>query len=447
MATFALMRKSYTYRVKNLERFASNLALEVERAKDGILLRGSDRFPIPETNLAGRFQLAAAIGTRSICNPLSNHFDELDEFLRMNKDWVFGYLGYDLKNQIEHLESKQPDSLGFPDMFFFTPRILVLVNNNTAEFQYYQNETSQTDIEKLIDRLDVDYNDVTEYKVPIVFQSHFTYTDYLKTISAVKQHIARGDVYEMNLCQEFFSHHVHLSPSITFNRLYQKSPTPFGAFLRVNDKFLMCASPERYLRRDGKWLFSQPIKGTAPRMATQEADSIEIERLKSDPKERSENVMIVDLVRNDLSRIAKRGSVRVNELCGIYTFPQVHQMISTVSCELADGLRPTEPFRVTFPMGSMTGAPKIRAMELIEHFERSKRGLYSGAVGYFMPNGDFDFNVVIRSLLYNRNNGYLSFTVGGAITFKSQPEAEYRECLVKAKAILETLNAKIDVAE
>lgn len=209
----------------------------------------------------------------------------------------------------------------------------------------------------------------------------------------------------------------------------------------------MCASPERYLRRDGDWLFSQPIKGTAPRMESDESDQQEIFRLKTDPKERAENVMIVDLVRNDLSRIAKRGSVRVNELCGIYTFPQVHQMISTVSCELANGLRPTDPFRATFPMGSMTGAPKVRAMELIENFERSKRGLYSGAVGYFMPNGNFDFNVVIRSLLYNRSNGYLSFTVGGAITFKSQPEAEYRECLVKAKAILETLNAQIDAAE
>lgn len=441
------MRKSYSYRVKNQESFARNLAVEVERAEVGILLRGSDRFPIPETNLSGRFQLVAALGTRNICNPSTKHFDELDEFLRMNNDWAFGYLGYDLKNQLEHLESKHPDGIGFPDMFFFSPKILVLVNNKTAEFQYYQDETSQIEIDELIYRLNSDYNDdVVECQVPIVFKSHFTCTDYINTINAVKQHIARGDIYEMNLCQEFYAENVNLSPSDTFNKLYKKSPTPFGAFLRVNNKYLMCASPERYLRRDGQRLFSQPIKGTAPRMLTKDEDVAEIHRLKSDPKERAENVMIVDLVRNDLSRIAKRGSVRVNELCGIYTFPQVHQMISTVSCEMANGLRPTDPLRATFPMGSMTGAPKVRAMELIENFERSKRGLYSGAVGYFMPNGNFDFNVVIRSLLYNRSNGYLSFSVGGAITFKSQPEAEYKECLVKAKAILETLNAKIDVA-
>jgi len=440
------MRSKYIHRVSNFDRFAKNLAYEVENTDVGILLRGSDRFTIPETNFTSRFQLAAALGISSACSPNSNHFDELDEFLSAHNDWVFGYFTYDLKNQLEHLQSNNPDGVGLPDMFFFVPRILILVNGEIAEFHYLQQEVSQEEVSDLIDRLEGDLEELG-HNVSVVFRSHYSYNDYLNTVNAVKQHIARGDVYELNLCQEFFANNVRITPYVVFNKLYDRSPTPFGAFLRVNDKFLMCASPERYLRRDGDWLFSQPIKGTAPRMESDESDQQEIFRLKTDPKERAENVMIVDLVRNDLSRIAKRGSVRVNELCGIYTFPQVHQMISTVSCELADGLRPTDPFRATFPMGSMTGAPKVRAMELIENFERSKRGLYSGAVGYFMPNGNFDFNVVIRSLLYNRSSGYLSFTVGGAITFKSQPEAEYRECLVKAKAILETLNAQIDAAK
>lgn len=440
------MRSKYIHRVSNFDRFAKNLAYEVENTDVGILLRGSDRFTIPETNFTSRFQLAAAVGVSSACSPNSNHFDELDEFLRAHNDWVFGYFTYDLKNQLENLQSRNPDGISLPHLFFFVPRILILVNGEIAEFHYLQQEVSQEEVSDLIDRLEGDLEEF-DHNVSVVFRSHYSYNDYLNTVNAVKQHIARGDVYELNLCQEFFANNVRIIPYFVFNRLYDRSPTPFGAFLRVSDKFLMCASPERYLRRDGDWLFSQPIKGTAPRMESDESDQQEIFRLKTDPKERAENVMIVDLVRNDLSRIAKRGSVRVNELCGIYTFPQVHQMISTVSCELADGLRPTDPFRATFPMGSMTGAPKVRAMELIENFERSKRGLYSGAVGYFMPNGNFDFNVVIRSLLYNRSNGYLSFTVGGAITFKSQPEAEYRECLVKAKAILETLNAQIDAAE
>lgn len=441
------MRSKYNYRINNFDRFAKNLAYEVENTDVGILLRGSDRFTIPETNFTSRFQLAAAIGVSSACIPSFNHFSELDEFLNAKKDWVFGYFAYDLKNQLEHLQSNNPDGIGFPDMFFFSPKILILVSNGVAEFQYFKNEVSKVDIDDLIGRLEIEYDDLAEGNLPFVFQSHFTYSDYIKTVNDIKRHIARGDVYEMNMCQEFFAADVRIIPNKIFNKLYDRSPTPFGAFLRVNDKFLMCASPERYLRRDGTWLFSQPIKGTAPRMATELAEQQVINKLKTDPKERAENVMIVDLVRNDLSRIAKRGSVKVNELCGIYTFPQVHQMISTVSCELANGLSPTDPFRATFPMGSMTGAPKVRAMELIENFERSKRGLYSGAVGYFMPNGDFDFNVVIRSLLYNRSDGYLSFTVGSAITFKSEPEAEYKECLVKAKAILETLNAQIDAAE
>lgn len=441
------MRRNFSYRIKNTISFTRNLAVEVEQAGVGILLRGADEYAIPGTDCRSRFQLAAALGARLVCNPTSKHFDALDDFLQSTHDWVFGFFGYDLKNQIENLSSNNPDGVGFPDMFFFTPKVLVLVNNGFAEFQFYQDEVSQTEIHNLIARLEVEYGSDSTNEDRFTFQSHYSYSDYIQTVKAVKQHIARGDIYEMNLCQEFFAINVQLSPCDTFNRLYEKSPTPFGAFVRLTDKFLICASPERYLRRDAEMLFSQPIKGTAPRMDSLEADCREVERLKTDPKERAENVMIVDLVRNDLSRIAMRGSVRVNELFGIYTFPQVHQMISTVSCELNPGLRAADPFRATFPMGSMTGAPKVRAMELIEQFERSKRGLYSGAVGYFDPNGDFDFNVVIRSLLYNSANGYLSFTVGGAITFNSQPEAEYRECMVKARAILETLNATIDAAE
>ena len=150
--------------------------------------------------------------------------------------------------------------------------------------------------------------------------------------------------------------------------------------------------------------------------------------------------MIVDLVRNDLSRIAKRGSVKVDELCKVYTFKQVHQLISSVTAEIAEGIPPVEAIRASFPMGSMTGAPKISAMKIIEELEETQRGVYSGAVGYFSPDGDFDFNVVIRSILYNSDNKYLSFSVGGAITARSQPEKEYEECLLKAKAMREVLS-------
>ncbi len=167
------------------------------------------------------------------------------------------------------------------------------------------------------------------------------------------------------------------------------------------------------------------------------------QQLAKDPKERSENIMITDLVRNDLSRIAEKGSVSVEELCTIYTFEQVHQMISTVTCSVAQITSSVEILRNTFPMGSMTGAPKISAMQIIEETEDAKRGLYSGAIGYFSPSGDFDFNVVIRSILYNSSTKYVSFSVGGAITINSVPEREYEECLLKAKAMREVLNSPL----
>jgi para-aminobenzoate synthetase component 1 len=207
----------------------------------------------------------------------------------------------------------------------------------------------------------------------------------------------------------------------------------------MGEQFLLSASPERFIKKVGKKIISQPIKGTARRGANEEEDKQIKHHLFNDPKERAENIMIVDLVRNDLSRTADKGSVIVEELCGIYTFPQVHQMISTVVSELREDVHFIEAIRQCFPMGSMTGAPKVRAMKLIEKYESTKRGLFSGAVGYITPEGDFDFNVVIRSILYNARNHYLSFMVGGAITMQAEAEKEYEECMLKAKAIMRVL--------
>jgi para-aminobenzoate synthetase component 1 len=243
----------------------------------------------------------------------------------------------------------------------------------------------------------------------------------------------------MNLCQEFFANSCSINPYETFIKLNRTSPTPFSAFGKFADKFLLCASPERFLQKQDEIITSQPIKGTSPKGDSCEDDSRLKVELQSNQKERAENVMIVDLVRNDLSRIAQRASVRVDELCGVYPFRQVNQMISTVSCKQKSEVDFVDIVKATFPMGSMTGAPKIRAMQLIEQYERSKRGLFSGAVGYISPTGNFDFNVVIRSLLYNRTKKYLSYTVGGAITANSIPEKEYEECWLKSLAIRQTI--------
>jgi len=261
----------------------------------------------------------------------------------------------------------------------------------------------------------------------------------VRNVAEIQKHIQRGDVYELNYCVEFFSENCSIDMVEAWMEMNEFSPMPFSCFVKWKDKFLACASPERFLAKRNQKIISQPIKGTARRGNNADEDKIIVDRLRHDPKERAENVMIVDLVRNDLGRTAMRNSVVVEDLFGVYTFRNLHQMISTVVSEVAPSISAVDIIKGAFPMGSMTGAPKIRAMELIEKFENTKRGLYSGAVGYFSPTGDFDFNVVIRSLQYNASSKYLSFMVGSAITAKSDPEKEYDECLLKAEAMLRVL--------
>jgi para-aminobenzoate synthetase component 1 len=272
------------------------------------------------------------------------------------------------------------------------------------------------------------------------FTARFTPAEYRERVAGLQRHILRGDCYEINFCQEFYSQPADLDSLAAWWSLSQASPNPFSCFYRVNGSYLLCASPERYLKKTGKRLLSQPIKGTSARYPDRPAaDSASALDLLHSAKERSENVMVVDLVRNDLSKVCLPGSVRVEELYGIYPFPQVFQMISTITGALSPDLHWTDAIRETFPMGSMTGAPKHRVIALIDEYERSRRGIFSGAVGYVTPEGDFDFNVVIRSLLYNRDSRYLSYQVGSGITFYSNPEAEYEECRIKARGILEAL--------
>ena len=252
-------------------------------------------------------------------------------------------------------------------------------------------------------------------------------------------HIHRGDIYEANFCQEFYAETAYIDPLETYKKLNAISKAPFATYFKNHKKYVLSASPERYLKKMEDLVISQPIKGTASRSENKIVDErLKIE-LQNNQKERSENIMIVDLVRNDLSHTANKGTVTVEELCEIYTFEQVHQMISTITSKVDAKIPPVHIIKTTFPMGSMTGAPKISAMQIIETLEETKRGLYSGSIGYFSPSGDFDFNVVIRSILYNAEKHYVSYSVGSAITSKSEPLKEYEECLTKAKAMKEVL--------
>ncbi len=359
-------------------------------------------------------------------------FEQLDRFLDKTETFIPGYLAYDLKNELEDLSSTNPDHLGFPDLYFFIPRNTVLIKGSDIEIRSEDPVKAWEAINSL------NISDRTD-KPAAKIKSRFTRAEYISVVNEIKQHIQRGDIYEINFCQEFYAENADINPLSTFIRLNEISPTPFSSYLKIKDRYIISATPERFLSRRGQKLISQPIKGTSARNSDKLKDEDQKRILQTDEKELAENVMIVDLVRNDLTKSAKPGTVKVEELFGIYSFKQVHQLISTVVCEKAEGLSNSQIIANTFPMGSMTGAPKISAMILAEQYERTKRGVYSGAVGYFGPNGDFDFNVIIRTLLYNKENNYLSFQTGGAITLDSDPEQEYEECVLKARAIMEVL--------
>ncbi len=367
-------------------------------------------------------------------------FKKLEEYQNTTKDWLFGYLTYDLKNDVERLTSKNFDGLHFPDLYFFQPKKVFLFTETEVTLHYLNmvDDEMENDWQEILNFTETESpnnSEVTNIKISL----RTSKDSYFEKVYKMLQHIERGDIYEANFCQEFFSENVQLNPVETFHHLNEISKPPFATFLKLQQWYAFSASPERYIKRTGKKVISQPIKGTAKRLPNAKNDKEMMEALRNNPKERSENIMITDLVRNDLSRFAVKGSVKVEELCKVYTFEQVHQLISTVKCEVEENFSSVEILRNTFPMGSMTGAPKVSAMKIIEDLEDSKRGLYSGAVGYFTPNGDFDFNVVIRSILYNSQNQYVSYSVGGAITANSIPEDEYEECLLKAKAMREAL--------
>jgi para-aminobenzoate synthetase component I len=358
-----------------------------------------------------------------------NAFDSLKSFYDQHKGWMFGHLSYDLKNEIEQLSSNNKDSIGFPDMHFFVPEIVVQLKKTEATIYYDGDAAIIFDaIEKAI---------IAPLKKTEAFsiQNRIAEASYIDAVKRIQQHILRGDCYVLNFCQEFFATDAVIDPLAVYGQLVELSPNPFAALYKLNERYCICASPERYLQKKENRVLSQPMKGTSSRNADKLLDEANRQYLLNSEKEKSENVMVVDLVRNDLSKICIEGSVKVDELFGVYSFPQVHQMISTVSGELREGLHWVDVIKATFPMGSMTGAPKKRVMELIEEFEETKRGLFSGAIGYIDPNGNFDFNVVIRSILYNSEAKYLSFQTGSAVTFYSDAKKEYEECLLKAQAM------------
>ncbi|RYE51374.1 MAG: anthranilate synthase component I family protein, partial [Sphingobacteriales bacterium] len=376
------------------------------------------------------FLIAAGVDHELNCNA-GNAFESWKDFYEQHKAWMFGFLSYDLKNEIEILVSKNPDQHEFPDLYFFVPEYLIIGKAGKVQVVL-----GNENVLSVIEDTKIKNVSVSSH---LSVKKRMERETYLNAIAEMKEHILRGDIYEANFCQEFFATHASIDPLEVYWKLKEVSPTPFSGYFKQYANYILSATPERFLCKRGLKLTSQPIKGTAKRDLDPFNDAQNKSQLQHSAKEKAENVMIVDLVRNDLSKSAIKGSVKVDELFGIYGFPQVYQMISTISCELNPDIHFIDAIKNAFPMGSMTGAPKVRAMQLIEELEMCKRGVYSGAMGYIDPSGDFDFNVIIRSLLYNSLKKYLSFQVGGAITHAAEAAKEYEECLLKASAILQTL--------
>ncbi|WP_269225401.1 anthranilate synthase component I family protein [Flavobacterium eburneipallidum] len=428
------MRTSIIKNIANPIRFKEELLIWSQQFREVVFLDSND---YPQRYSSFDCILAVDALT-SIKTDYHNAFEDLKQYQQTTKDWLFGYLSFDLKNDVEHLQSNNFDGLGFPDLFFFQPKKVFSLKGNQLEIQY---------LNMCDDEVEDDFKEIQLQIADFIFQTseidikqRISKEKYLDKVSKILDHIHRGDIYEANFCMEFFATNAVINPLEKYLRLNEISKAPQAVYFKNNHQFLLSASPERYLRKEGEMLISQPIKGTAKRFQDPIEDEKSKNDLASDPKERSENIMVSDLVRNDLSRTAQKGSVNVTELCTIYSFEQVHQMISTIASKLDSQYTAVDAIKATFPMGSMTGMPKISVLKIIEALEETKRGLYSGAVGYFTPNGDFDFNVVIRSILYNQENKYVSFSVGSAITSKSIPEKEYEECLLKANAMREVLS-------
>ncbi|WP_417860499.1 aminodeoxychorismate synthase component I [Winogradskyella sediminis] len=428
------MRTTQIHTPKNLAKFKQNL-LQWSQQFDDVVWLDSNNHHDHYSN----YDAVLAVDAFTVLKTdYFDAFERLRDYQNTTKDWIFGYLTYDLKNTTERLQSKNYDGLAFPDLYFFQPKKLFLIKDQVVEIQYLNmvNDEIESDIESINHTSSIALGK-SQNAIKIKLRIHKD--DYFENIHKMLAHIHRGDIYEANFCQEFYAEDSCIQPLETFKKLNQISKPPFASFFKFEDKYLMSASPERYISKKGTTVISQPIKGTAKRSNDKDEDTQLAKKLAKDPKERSENIMIVDLVRNDLSHTAIKGSVEVNELCKVYSFLQVHQMISTIQSTVAPETTVVDILKSTFPMGSMTGAPKISAMKIIENLEATKRGLYSGSVGYIAPNGDFDFNVIIRSILYNETKKYISYSVGGAITAQSDPLKEYEECLIKAKAMREAL--------
>jgi para-aminobenzoate synthetase component 1 len=364
-----------------------------------------------------------------------NAFSELKSFHRKNPGWLFGHLGYGLMQETLEIKSRHDSKKWFDDGFFFQPEILIRILPHSLEIEA---ENPQKVLEGI---MQTEKGEPVQSVKPCLIQNGVSKEEYINTIQGIQDNLQAGDCYELNYCQKYFADEVTIDPINTYLKLRDTSPNPFSALYKTGQSYCISASPERFLCKKGELVFSQPMKGTERRDADEKKDELNRLSLLESEKDKTENVMVVDLVRNDLSKFCTEGSVQVPELFGVHSYPYVHQMISTVSGRVDASVHWTDMLRHCFPMGSMTGAPKKRVAELIDQYEKNERGLFSGALGYVSDTGDFDFNVLIRSIFYHEGFSALHFLAGGGITIQSDPISEYEESCLKAQAMIKVLSS------
>ena len=422
-----MKRFSKSYSLKNKDLFVKKIVNFSSDQSHFTLLNSNDNFD--------DYELIIAYGAESFLQSSKNSLKKIDKYIDKVNDWIFGYLSYDLKNEIENLTDLNKDLFNLPNLYFYQPKVIWLIKDEKAEI-YSLNEKNLNEDWDHINS--IDYKDCTE-KSSVDLITRTSKQEYIRKIKNIKKRILQGDCYEMNYCFDMYSKNKTINPYKTYIKLNDYTRSPMSTFFKLNQLYLLSSSPERFIKRINRKIISQPIKGTAKRGLDSKEDEKIKNTLLSSPKELSENHMIVDLVRNDLSRVAEKGSVKVKNLNKLNTFKRVHQLISTIEAEIAVNTKFSKIISGMFPMGSMTGAPKIESMNIIDEYESTKRGLYSGSIGYIKPNKDFDFNVVIRSIIYDKLLKEINVSVGSAITFKSDPESEFEECLLKAEPMIKSL--------
>lgn len=363
-------------------------------------------------------------------------FTEWAAFLPKGQ-WSYGQLSYGLKDHVERLGSRHAPRWSFPLLWWALPERVVEVVGDAAFL--YCPASDEAEAKAWAKKVISAPPESAPARLPDEWLRHTDRTAYMEALSRIQRHLLRGDIYELNYCTERTATLPELDPYASFTRLMAGSSASFPAFYRHLDQFALCASPERYLSFDGRLVRGEPMKGTRARSIDAREDARAAAALAADEKERSENVMAVDVMRNDLGRVAVPGSVQVPVLFGIRSHPGVHQMVSTIEARLADGMGPVQAVAASFPMASMTGAPKIRAMQLIDELEDMPRELFSGSLGFFDDRGRGDLNVMIRTVMYDAPTGHASLITGSAITVMSDHEKEYEECELKARSVLDPL--------